>query len=60
MTEQQPPVATCDVCGRTESGAAALLTWVVATERGRPHRCCGSCSRDHLRAMEAKLDPEHW
>ncbi len=53
-------VVTCDRCGRTEDDPATLLGWSSATERGRVRRYCGRCSRTHLRAMEAKLDPEHW
>ncbi len=60
MSGEPPTVSTCDLCGRTESNAAVLLTWTTAVERGRPHRCCGPCARGHLRAMEARLDPEHW
>jgi hypothetical protein len=50
---------TCDFCG-TQTDAAAALSWTVAVENGRRRRFCDSCSRTHLRAMEGKLDSEHW
>lgn len=51
---------TCDHCGRTVSGAAPPLTWSTAVESGRTKRFCDVCSREHLRAMESKLDSEWW
>lgn len=51
---------TCDWCGRHEDDAAELLTWSTAIERGRRQAYCPTCSRQHLRAMEGKLDSEHW
>ncbi|MDP3968035.1 MAG: hypothetical protein Q8Q02_07110 [Nocardioides sp.] len=52
-------MATCDFCGTTVAGEAPL-TWATAVEDGRTKRFCDRCSREHLRAMEAKLDSEHW
>jgi len=52
-------MATCDFCGTTVV-ADAPLTWATAVERGRTKRFCEQCSREHLRAMEAKLDSEFW
>ena len=54
------PVTTCDLCGRKEPDAAKTLTWTTAVENGRKRAFCDTCSREHLRAMEAKLDSEHW
>ena len=51
---------TCDYCGRVAEGHAAALTWSTAVERGRLRRYCEVCSREHLRAMEGKLDSDHW
>ncbi|CAA9345489.1 MAG: hypothetical protein AVDCRST_MAG07-2645 [uncultured Frankineae bacterium] len=50
---------TCGVCGAT-AAAPAPLTW--STARGPEGRsvCCPSCTRAHVRAMEAKLDEAHW
>lgn len=55
----EPPLV-CDYCGRTESDPLALLTWTRAVERGRAKAFCDACSREHLRAMESKLDSEWW
>lgn len=54
-----PDSTTCDFCGTTVAGQPPL-TWTTATEQGRLKRFCDRCSRDHLRAMEGKLDSEHW
>ena len=65
-------VRTCDFCGRVEEqpgdpgasedagDALASLTWSTAVERGRQKTFCDRCSREHLRAMEGKLDSEWW
>ncbi|GAB3257720.1 hypothetical protein [Nocardioides dilutus] len=51
---------TCDFCGRQEEDEAKTLTWTTAVENGRRRTFCDTCSRDHLRAMEGKLDSEWW
>ena len=51
---------TCDFCGRQEADEAKTLTWSTAVENGRPRPTATSCSREHLRAMEGKLDSEYW
>lgn len=54
---------TCDFCGRQEedeTGASTALTWTTAVENGRHRTYCDSCSREHLRAIESKLDAEWW
>lgn len=53
-------MTTCDLCGRQEAGAAATLSWTVSVEQGRRKTYCESCSREHLRSIEGKLDSEHW
>jgi len=55
MTES----VVCDLCGR-QADTRAALSWTVATERGDRLRFCDECSRTHLRAMEGKLDSDHW
>jgi hypothetical protein len=61
MTE---PAPTCDFCGTTATEAGPVdglpLTWTVAVENGRRRVFCATCSRDHLRAIEGKLDSEWW
>lgn len=55
---------TCDFCGRREAAeeaaGLAALTWTTAVEQGRSRAFCPTCSREHLRAMEGKLDSEWW
>ena len=52
-------VKTCDFCGK-QAEDDATLTWTTATENGRLRTFCDTCSREHLRAMESKLDSEWW
>ena len=54
---------TCDFCGRRadeDDDPTVALTWTTAVERGRTRSFCPTCSREHLRAMEGKLDSEFW
>lgn len=57
------PAATCSFCGATaEAGPVdgLPLTWTAAVENGRRRVFCAGCSREHLRAIEGKLDSEWW
>ena len=51
---------TCAFCGRVAEGDPPPLTWTSAVEQGRTKWFCDTCSREHLRAMESKLDSEWW
>jgi hypothetical protein len=51
---------SCDFCGKAVPGDDPPLTWTTAVERGRTRRFCDTCSREHLRAMESKLDSDYW
>ena len=51
---------TCDFCGATAEGDTTPLTWTTAVETGRQKVFCERCSREHLRAIESKLDSEWW
>lgn len=53
-------MSTCDLCGRQESDEAKTLAWTTSVEHGRRRTYCDACSREHLRAMEGKLDSEFW
>jgi hypothetical protein len=53
-------VKTCDLCGRQAEDEEAILSWTTAVEHGRQRTFCETCSREHLRAMESKLDSEWW
>lgn len=53
----------CVACGSVlppgdEAGARA--TWAMAVECGRVVWTCATCSREHLRSIEGKLDPAWW
>lgn len=52
--------ATCDFCGRQAETEELPLSWTTAVENGRPRAYCDRCSREHLRAIESKLDSEWW
>jgi hypothetical protein len=51
---------TCDFCGTSSPTDELPLTWTTAVENGRQRVFCESCSREHLRAIESKLDSEWW
>jgi len=36
------------------------LTWSTSVENGRPVVHCERCAREHLRAIEGKLDSAWW
>ena len=57
MAADQP--VACALCGR-EGRGTALLTWSTAIGPRGTTWTCETCTRLHLRAMEAKLDEEHW
>jgi hypothetical protein len=58
VPDRDDQTVTCALCGATEPSLP--LGWSTAVERGRIVHHCASCSREHVRSMEAKLDPEHW
>jgi transposase-like protein len=53
-------VVTCAFCGATHAGDEPPLTWTSAVENGKQRYFCEHCSRQHLRAIEGKLDSEWW
>ena len=54
------PMTTCAFCGKVDEGDQPPLTWTTAVEQGRTKWFCDTCSREHLRAMESKLDSDWW
>ena len=54
-----PPAVVCSLCG-TRAAGPLPLTWSSASGPRGTTRACDACTRTHLRAMEAKLDEEHW
>ena len=55
MSEQ----VACSRCGTTVE-APAPLSWSTATGARGTTMTCERCTREHVRAMEAQLDEEHW
>lgn len=55
--ETSAPVV-CIRCQRIE--VSPPLTWTVNVEHGRVTYVCAECSRDDIRGIESKLDPEWW
>ena len=51
---------TCALCGKAAPGEQPPLTWMTSVENGRSRVFCDACSREHLRAIESKLDSEWW
>ena len=45
---------------RADAEDAETLTWTTSVENGRARLYCDTCSRDHLRAIEGKLDSAWW
>ena len=58
LTRQPADAVTCALCGATAESLP--LGWSTAVERGRKVAYCERCSRENVRAMEGKLDPEFW
>ena len=52
-------MTTCSSCGTAVPGDPPL-TW--SSEHGRHGSTwlCPTCTREHVRSIEAKLDEEHW
>lgn len=55
-------MVVCDLCGATpaDDPETVPITWVTSIENGRDRVYCEYCAREHLRAIEAKLDSEWW
>jgi hypothetical protein len=59
-TSPTSPPVSCTVCGVT-ADPADTLSWLREYDRRRgPTLICPACARQHLRAIEAKLDQEYW
>jgi hypothetical protein len=56
--EAETPI--CAFCGTRAPGHKLPLTWSTAVENGVQRHFCERCSREHLRAMESKLDSAWW
>lgn len=51
---------TCARCGAVPASAGEALSWTTSVERGRTLWFCVTCSRQHLRDIEGKLDSDLW
>ncbi|GGW58413.1 hypothetical protein GCM10010340_41040 [Streptomyces griseoloalbus] len=56
MAEPEPLV--CARCGTRAKGPRP--TWTLSVENGARRHYCERCSRDHLRAIEGRLDSQWW
>ncbi|MFF4748994.1 hypothetical protein ACWD5R_06885 [Streptomyces sp. NPDC002514] len=56
-TEPHPLV--CARCG-TPSAGPQPVTWTCSVENGVRQYFCDHCSREHLRAIEGRLDSASW
>lgn len=53
-----PPVVHCAICGAL---AESTLGWMSDRDSdGSVRWICPICSRDHVRAIEARLDRDWW
>ncbi|KUM77825.1 hypothetical protein [Streptomyces griseorubiginosus] len=48
----------CARCGRRAGGPEP--TWTLSVENGVRQYICDTCSREHLRAIEGRLDSAWW
>jgi hypothetical protein len=49
----------CQLCGRADT-AGERLSWVMDRRAGTVSWTCPDCAATHIRALEAKLEPEWW
>ena len=62
-TSELTPVLVCSTCGTMpapDDQPIARLTWSRGTEGERTTWQCERCSRENLRSIESKLDPDWW
>ena len=50
---------SCGLCGLTVTGSLPL-TWSTETSANRMTLLCDRCTRENLRAIEAKLEQAWW
>lgn len=61
MTHDAGPArVSCAWCGTVAPPGGPPLAWTTSVERGATRWFCAACSREHLRAIEGKLDSEWW
>lgn len=57
-SDDTPQLLACARCGTEARGPQP--TWTCSVENGRRRYFCDSCSREHLRAIEGRLDSAWW
>lgn len=50
----------CPGCGKIAEAEPATVTWVCSVEGGERRYFCESCARNHIRAIEGRLDSPWW
>ncbi|MGA5201872.1 hypothetical protein [Streptomyces variegatus] len=58
----QPRRSVCARCGTSAQALAEgpPLTWTYSVEGGDRLYYCEACSRENLRSIEGRLDPDWW
>lgn len=51
---------TCNGCGRRVDADEVPLGWITSADDDTVRHYCDHCAREHLRAIEARLDPAWW
>ncbi|WP_369193807.1 hypothetical protein [Streptomyces djakartensis] len=56
------PRPVCARCGATADAGAKgpPPTWTFSLEHGAGRYYCDTCSRENLRSIEGRLDPDWW
>ncbi|MEV7786117.1 hypothetical protein AB0O72_12025 [Streptomyces sp. NPDC088106] len=54
----EPDRPVCALCGTRAEGPQP--TWTFSVENGARRYYCERCSREHLRAIEGRLDAQWW
>ncbi|MFE5244482.1 MULTISPECIES: hypothetical protein [unclassified Streptomyces] len=50
----------CARCGTGAEGEDPPPTWLCSVENGRREYVCDNCAREHIRAIESRLDSSWW
>ncbi|MFE5137375.1 hypothetical protein ACFRDV_06810 [Streptomyces fagopyri] len=62
-TTERPDTAQAQriACARCDTPAdGPQSTWTCSVENGSRHYFCDDCAREHLRAIEGRLDSAWW
>jgi len=60
----RPVASHCSRCGTSSDddgdGEGLPVGWSLSTSKRGVDRLCASCTREHVRDIEAKLDEDWW